>query len=505
MAYIEPSEPSSRIVPLAFAVGGGAAATAGLFFDAKAAVFGAVVFIVALVVAIRETRASIITWPNALAVLIFAVWLIPIKLYRLPIDLPFNLEVYRLLIVVLLAAWVCWALAGRGGLTAAGHGKPLILLGVGALAAQIFNARALEAAGAGDTVLKSLTYFMSFLVVYVLVCSTIRTPQEALRLVGALVVGGAIVAAVAIYEANTRYNLFDHLASWIPALEIQNREVTEVRSGLLRVRSSSQHPIALGCALTLVIPLAIYLTRRATTRPRLLLWLVAAGLCTIGAVATISRTTLVMGVAMIVFALIVRARSVVRYWPVLLILPVLIHLAAPGSLGGLWKSFFPPEGLASSLEGRAGEAGSGRLADIGPGIDLWVKDPIVGSGLGSLAVTGETVALGPVHQEADPNKPALIFDNQYLNTLVALGIVGFIGVIWFAWGAAVKLARAARRRLDTWGDLAAAASISTAGFAAGMFFFDAFAFVQTTLVFFVIAAIGLRVHALTRDPESWRS
>lgn len=507
MAYRQPAEHvPSRAVPVILAVGGAVAAAAGVFFEPKIAIFGAIVFVLALAVAIRETTSSLITWPNALAVLILVVWFIPIKLYSLPIDLPFNLEVYRLLIVVLVVAWAIWALAGQGSLTAAGHGKPLALLGVGALAAQIVNTRALEAAGQGDTVLKALTYFLSFLVVYVLVCSTLKAPEEALRLVGALVIGGAIVAAFAIYEANTRYNLFDHLGEWIPALEVQSREVTELRAGLLRVRSSSQHPIALGCALIMVIPFAVYLATKAKTRPRIALWVLAAALCTIGAVATVSRTTVVMAVVMVVFALIVRPRAVIRWWPVLILLPILIHLVAPGSLGGLWKAFFPPEGLTSSLEDRAGEAGSGRLADIGPGIELWKQAPIVGSGLGSLSVTGETVAIGPRNAETDTDmeKAALIFDNQYMNTLVTLGVIGIVGVIWFCWGAAVKLAGTARRRVDRWGDLTAAASISSAGFAAGIFFFDAFAFVQTTLVFFVIAAIGLRVRALTRDSEVGR-
>ena len=60
-------------------------------------------------------------------------------------------------------------------------------------------------------------------------------------------------------------------------------------------------------------------------------------------------------------------------------LPVVIHFVAPGTIGGLYKPFFPEEGLVSSLEGRAGQGGSGRFADYGPGFELWRSSPSSGS------------------------------------------------------------------------------------------------------------------------------
>ena len=92
----------------------------------------------------------------------------------------------------------------------------------------------------------------------------------------------------------------------------------------------------------------------------------------------------------------------------------------------------------------------------------------------------------------------IIFDDQYLNSLVSIGFLGLAAVIWFVWGAAAKLIAEARRRRGPEGDLIAACAVSCAGFAAGMFTFDAFAFVQCTLLFFVIAALGLRARSLVR-------
>jgi hypothetical protein len=93
----------------------------------------------------------------------------------------------------------------------------------------------------------------------------------------------------------------------------------------------------------------------------------------------------------------------------------------------------------------------------------------------------------------------MIFDDQYLESLVSLGLVGMIGVLWFVWGTVVKLVRSAKRTPGgEVGDLLVACAVSTAGFAVSMLTFDAFSFVQATLFFCVIAALGLRTRALVR-------
>jgi hypothetical protein len=47
--------------------------------------------------------------------------------------------------------------------------------------------------------------------------------------------------------------------------------------------------------------------------------------------------------------------------------------------------------------------------------------------------------------------------------------------------------------------------VAAIGFAASMFLFDAFSFVQATLLFLVIAAIGFRARALSRPAPEPRS
>jgi hypothetical protein len=246
------------------------------------------------------------------------------------------------------------------------------------------------------------------------------------------------------------------------------------------------------------VPPAIVLAQYAATQFRKILWLAAAAVCTMGALVTVSRTVVAMAIVMTVVGLLVRPEQVLKYWPVLLVLPAIAHVAAPGTLGALYKSIFPEDGLAADLQSREGLGGSGRLADLAPGIDLWQQSPLVGHGLGFVATTATPVAEGATQGATGFQ---IIFDNQYMATLVSLGALGLLAAIWVVWGAAFKLIGAARRhREGPEADLIAACALSCAGFGASMLFFDAFAFVQATLVFFIIAAVGLRLRQLGLEP-----
>jgi hypothetical protein len=114
-----------------------------------------------------------------------------------------------------------------------------------------------------------------------------------------------------------------------------------------------------------------------------------------------------------------------------------------------------------------------------------------GLGTGKVARSNEPGAI------VDPKTGApIIFDDQYLNSLVSIGFLGLVGVLWFVWGAVARLVGAARRLSGPGSDLVAACGVACTGFGAAMLTFDAFSFVQCTLLFFVTAAIGLRTRAL---------
>ena len=136
---------------------------------------------------------------------------------------------------------------------------------------------------------------------------------------------------------------------------------------------------------------------------------------------------------------------------------------------------------------------------------MWSRSPL-GLGIDSSQVKTSGVP-GSAQVSRETSGPAIIFDNQYLRTLVSLGLIGLIGAVWFV-GSAIRLARRSKHLAGNDGDLLAACAIACVGSAAGMAFFDSFSFVQATLIFFIVAALGLGTRARARadrDPTGHTS
>ena len=496
MAHVEP-QPTRRPGAVALAGFGAFSLLIGTLLGPNETIAGAAVLIVAALLAMRELATPTVTWPNAVGLFMLVIWLIPARGYRLPITLPFNLEPYRIVLGGLFLALIVAAFLRRAKLEVLGFGIPLAILAGTATVSAIMNYEDIGSAAGNPGAFRALSYYLGFLAVFVLVASTIKTHAGMDTVVRGLVLGATVVAVSAIYESRSGYNAFDHLAEWIPALIREERTGFLERGGNLRVYASAQHPIALSAALFMTFPLALYLVGRAKTRLRSQLWGAAAAICAIGAVATISRTTVIMGIALLVVGLWVRGRHVLRFWPLLLVLPVAIHFAVPGALGGIYKAFVPEEGLTEDLTTRSGERGSGRLADVEPGLRVWSESPLYGNGIGTQVTTGESGAA----QTAEGAEGAVIFfDNEWLGTLVALGVLGILGTAWFVWGSLVTVGRFARRVPGPRSELAAVCAAAIGAFGVSMFVFDAFAFVQSTILFFAIAALGLQARRLGPRP-----
>jgi O-Antigen ligase len=449
--------------------------------------------------AARLAWAPSLTWRAAVGALIAVIWLVPIKSYRLPISLPFNLELYRLVIIVLLLGLVASVLIAGRELDAGGHGLPLILLAAAGVASLVSARHAIDAAGLQTQSVKSLSYLLSFVVAFILISSTVRAFHDIVAIVTVIVVGATFVAACAVVESRTHYNPFDHLSSWIPFLDHQRGAVEFARAGRLRVHASAQHPIALGVALTMCSPLAVYLASRARSRLMSWLWMGAGVVMIAGATVTVSRTVPLMIVGMVLTALWLRPRQVARRWPLLILVVAFVHFASPHTLGPLLRAFQPSGGLLAQQQQRSGFGGSGRIADITPGIELWKEQPLFGRGMGTNPTHGGVS--GPQADTVSEDQPT-IFDDQYMSSLVELGAVGFVAVVWLVVGAFVKIGRTAKRSTGPVGDLLAATAAACAGYALAMLTFDAFSFVQVTLLFFVIAALGLQARRLASAPRA---
>jgi polysaccharide biosynthesis protein PslJ len=497
MRAIAPPIEARSLVPVGLVVGSLGLLSVAVVAGASTHVAAALV-VCAVLVAL--TRSAYVRWPRLIAGLILVILLVPIRRYSLPANLPFQLELYRLVVAVLVLGWGASLLIDqRARIRWTGLEAPLAVIAVSLVASVLANPD--RVAVASTQVNKALMFFASFIIVLFLTASTIRRLDEIDFLAKTLVGGGALVAFFAIVEARTGFNVFNHLSRVMPFLVDQGDVGGFVRvgTGKLRVFGSAQHPIALSAALVMLIPVALYLARRYRQRR----WIVSALVLVAASAATVSRTGMVMLAIVAIVFLWLRPRESRRMWPALLLAPVVIHFALPGTLGAIKNSFFPAGGLVAQQKVQPGTNGSGRLADLGPGLQEWKRQPLLGEGFGTRVVNDTVVSSSVPHGSAlDPN--VRILDDQWLGLLIETGAVGFFGWLWFFFRVIRRFGAEARRDQSDRGWLLVALTAGIAAFAVGMVTYDAFAFIQVTFLLFIFVGLGSALMAERPTPLAVR-
>jgi polysaccharide biosynthesis protein PslJ len=424
---------------------------------------------------------SLLRWQSLVVGLLLVILLIPIKRYRIPGDLPFELEPYRVAVMLVIAAWIASLLVDRRvRLRASGFEAPLLLLVLAALASIITNSAHITELGVDSKVLKELTFLFSFILVFYFIVSVVRRREAVDLMLKVLVGGGVLIAVLAVIEARIGFNPFDRLGG-LPLVEPAEAVDVGTRAGNVRAYGPAQHPIALGAALTMLIPLAVYLGWSGQGR----IWWGAVALLSLGSLTTMSRTSIIMILVVGVVFFWLRREQVKRFWPLIIPMLVMVQLVLPGTLGGFRASFFPEGGLIADQSRSVGSRGQGRVADLSPTLDQISQRPLFGEGFGSRITDGET-----------PN--AQILDNQWLASLLETGYVGGIALLWLFWLAIRRLGRAAKRNRTADGSIFVALAASTASFAVGMLTYDAFSFIQVTFFLYIVlaaAACALSVEA----------
>jgi O-antigen ligase len=442
--------------------------------------------LMALAVVLVVASRTLLAWPSLMAGLVIVILFIPIKRYKLPGNLPFELEPYRVYVALVAVIWLAALLVDRRvRLRKSGLEAPLFLFVAAALGSIIFNDSRITELDVHAEVTKQLTFFASFLLVFYLIVSVVKTMDQVNLIVRMLVGGGAIVAALSIVESWTGYNAFDQLDAFVPMLEHVDAPETTERGGKMRVMGSAQGSIALGAALAMLLPLATYLGFKT----KRWFWWAAVALLALGALATLSRTSILMLIVIAVVLMWLRPKQAKRFWPALLPAVVVVHLMLPGTIGTIRSSFFPKEGLLAQQSENAGSRGSGRVADLGPALDEFSQTPIFGQGYGT-RLTGRD------------KQNAQILDDQWLKTLLETGLVGMFAWLWIFTRSIRRLARAAKSEESSDGLLFVALAASVTAFALGMILFDAFAFIQVTFILFIILALGsVALTARSRDAK----
>jgi O-antigen ligase/polysaccharide polymerase Wzy-like membrane protein len=441
---------------------------------------------VALITGIVATARTLFRWRGLISLTILVILFVPMRRYALPGALPFELELYRVVVAIVATCWATSLLIDpRVRLRHSTFDKPIALFIFGLLASILANPTQVNLLE--GEVVKRLSYFASFLIVLAMIICVTRTVDDVDKLLKVLVAGGAVIAVASLYEARTGYNVFNQLGRIIPILNPIELPSASYRQGLVRAMGSSQHPIELGAVLVMLVPPGLYLARRTRQRR----WYLAAGFLALATLATVARTSILMlAVAFAVF-LWLRPAEVKRLLPVLVPVFLAAQVAMPGSLGTIKQSFFPEGGLLAEQESHPGWEGSGRLADLGPSLAQFARKPLFGQGFGTRIVD----STGQRH-----DKNSLILDDQWLGSLLEIGLAGTLGLLWIFWRAIRRMGRAAKEDRTDRGWALAALTASISAFGVGMVTFDAFSFVQVTFLFFILLALGGAL--LQAEPEA---
>ena len=426
----------------------------------------------------------ILSWQVLVCGVIASVLFVPVGRYALAIQLPFGLEFYRLTVAFVLLLWVASLLVDPAvRLRRTPLDGPVALIVAASLCSIAVNFG--RVAPLASAVLKSATLFLSFVVVFFFIASVVTTVSAVVAVTKFIVSGGAVVAAFAVVEQRTGFNVFDHVRTVLPFMQFEGAAGLQ-RYGLIRATGSADHPIALGVLLAMCLPLGFALARSRST-----LWAAPTIVTLVGMMASVSRTPITAVIAAGVVFLWLRPWDLRPLLPLVIPMAILIKLVAPGSIG-MMKSLFLPSGGATSLIAEqstlAGDPTllSGR-ANFWPRLVEGMHRPILGQGLGTRQ-TGDN----------NPLRNAPILDNQWLGTFLEFGLVGLFAWIWLIVRSVRRLSRLARTRGSPEGVLAAAFAASITGFAIAMFTYDALAFVQAAVVFWVILALSaalVRAHS----------
>ena len=440
--------------------------------------------LLALATIVYALRKRIYSWRFLLFSVLAMIMFVPARAYALPVPLPFQLEPYRVLWIIGLGV-VLWAVFVRGSLrwrqTMIGPGLLFYLFTI--LVSFAFNASELTRKGLINGAVGGIVTFLMLLVPLVIVRQLLDSESIVKRVLVFLTWSAATVSLFALFEYATRINVFRTYAYFLPLHLLRDELEATTTIGAFRAFGSAQHPIALVVMLATLIPAAIWLANWSDWPKNPINRRIFYGVITLilfaGMMSAISRTAVVVLASMFAVVLLLRPR-VASLLAVLSIPPlILVALVRPNVFNTVFLSFLDLDNLVASQYTSPGWAGQGRLADIGPALEIVAQQPFFGSALGSRIVVGE-------------NANSFILDNQWLAILMELGILGVVGLALFILTPAVLLIKHAHTPgvPASHRDLAIAVATATIGYAVAMYFFDAFSFIQSFLVLSMLWAVG---------------
>src|SRR5262245_30606484 len=131
-----------------------------------------------------RVRREGVEWHTLITITILVIFFIPIRRFTLSGGFGFQLEPYRAVVGLVLLGWFTSLLVDpRVRLRRSGVALPLALFSAAALGSIIVNSGRIQALALEGHVLKQVMFFGAYILMFVLIVSTVRTMEEVDRLI----------------------------------------------------------------------------------------------------------------------------------------------------------------------------------------------------------------------------------------------------------------------------------------------------------------------------------
>jgi hypothetical protein len=342
--------------------------------------------------------------PWALAGFITMLWLLPFDSISLPISLPLEAKLDRPFLLAIVAIWVLSLTRGSGRLRLGPIHYAFAGFILIAILSLVLGADVTVRLGEFELGVRKLALLLSYFVLFIVVASGVR-PGE-VRPFMKFVCGLAVVMALGtLWEYRSGTNVFFEWTGKLVPVSLPG-ELGNVDSlGRKSVIGPTIHPLAPAMMMACAMPFALISMFESPELRRKVLWGAAAGVMMAAALATGRKTSLVAPLAAIVVLLAYRPRLLRQLAPAALGLFVMVHLMAPGALGGVSEALLPQNffGANSTVD---------RQSDYSAVRPDVIDNPLLGRGY-----------------ESYDQKKYRILDNQYLTTIIGTGALGLLAYI----------------------------------------------------------------------------
>ena len=402
------------------------------------------------------------------------IFVVPFDSIIFKVHLPANATFDRVLLIVIVVVYLCTRASQR----LAGRRRRLTLVEVAiltfggiALLSIVLHIDRIYQENQVSFVEKGFSQLLAYGVFFFVVVATIRAEEMAAfsRLILALT---SLTALGTIIEAHTGYNVFYAWSTVIlKPIATVGRAPTVLHPTKIVVGPTHQG-LALASMLTIGLPFAVLPVLEARRPGERLRYLFLVGLILAADLSTYRKTAIIAPVAAFI-VLAAYKRQILRAAPIAIIVLIpVIHAFSPGALGSV-TSVLPFSSSSNTDGGRQGYT-DGRAQDYPAILPDVLNNVIIGRGYSTMDTSNK--------------RSYRVLDNQYLDVLFEVGVVGLLAYLAVIF-AALMTAHGVTKRGGARASPALAAAAGCAAFGILCATYDAAGFPQAMYSFLLSAGL----------------